>query len=508
MSTLTHQSGDTNNNERLTSKQTLKERNTTLAANKPFLELDQYSIALTRLTSGHQNLSDLAQTLKERAQLEQNYANSLKNWAERSSKIIIKGGEYNTTRQSWLDGLDEARSLANIHQKIAENILEKPHKKIGEWQKTHYHSKLMGGFKETDRLEKDFRKSQKPWSKLYKNQINNKKIYHNNCLKRKTCENQIQNLELQLKQYEENYSPKIEGTKAKLNKKQDEMVQIENDVHNSRENYIKSVDECSNYASTYESEMQTVYDKSQAEEEGRLRFIKDIFMMIHEQLDLTKNGNYTQLYIKHYQDLNKMSPTNDVKWWNNARGMGINMNWPTFEEYDQSSLLNSVTHNQSERASKHIAGSTNIETKGYVSKETSVVEESGQLPIAGGTATVSKKILTNGDGPEQVRNEFSESATDLDPTSESSQRFESLDVKAYNGWDKKSSPKKPSSEPVLKPVEVVVLYNYEAVEADELSLVAGMKLFRIEEADEQGWCKGQLESGTEGLFPAEYVKEV
>ena len=211
--------------------------NTTLTTNKPFLEIDQYNIAIQRLTQGHTNLSDLAQILKDRAILEQNYANALKNWTEKSSKIVIKGGEYNTTRTSWLDGLDEARSLSKIHQTISENIMEKPHKEILEWQKKHYTAKILGGFKEVDRYEKDFRKRQKPWAKLYKNQVNCKKTYHNNCMKRKTGMNQLQNLELMLKQAKEAVSPKVEGKQAAVDKQKTNLAQIEKDVADSREKY-------------------------------------------------------------------------------------------------------------------------------------------------------------------------------------------------------------------------------------------------------------------------------
>lgn len=530
-------------------------RNTTLTTNKPFLEIDQYNIAIQRLTSGYSNLSDLAVSLKDRATLEQNYANALKNWSEKTSKIMIKGGEYNTTRQSWLDGLDEARSLSQIHSTISENIMEKPYKKILEWQKTHYHSKLMGGFKEVERFDKDFRKAQKPWVKLYKSQTLAKKNYHNNCMKRKTGQNQLENLRLQLRQAEETLSPKVEGKAAAVEKQQGVLGQIEKDVEKSREEYNKTVDDCSKYTKTYESEMKTVYDKTQAEEEGRLRFIKDLALEIHEQLNLNKNANYAEVYKKHLSDLKKMSPENDVKWWNNARGLGVKMNWPVFEEYDPESLMKSVAYNQSQRASKHLAGSTNIETVGYKStSEDSSIKTSATGDNFGKTLVESpKKEAGSGDAiaysqkkstknvkssklvaPQQAQrteefNEFSEENININnPMTSSAMSNEkimeasigingvnrapmspetrevhaSLNTRAYNGWDES----KRSSN--VSPTPVVVLYNYEAVEDDELTLLAGTQILRLEDVDDQGWCKGQLPDGVVGLFPAEYVKEV
>ena len=71
----------------------------------------------------------------------------------------------------------------------------------------------------------------------------------------------------------------------------------------------KSIEECSNYASTYESEMKTTYDKIQADEEGRLRFIKEIAITIHEQLNLNNNWGFgvtkflPQFFLKKFPEM-------------------------------------------------------------------------------------------------------------------------------------------------------------------------------------------------------------
>jgi len=40
---------------------------------------------------------------------------------------------------------------------------------------------------------------------------------------------------------------------------------------------------------------------------------------------------------------------------------------------------------------------------------------------------------------------------------------------------------------------------------DELELVEGEVIYVLGEPDEEGWCKGRKDDGTEGLFPADYV---
>jgi protein kinase C and casein kinase substrate in neurons protein len=51
----------------------------------------------------------------------------------------------------------------------------------------------------------------------------------------------------------------------------------------------------------------------------------------------------------------------------------------------------------------------------------------------------------------------------------------------------------------------MVKHPWAKQDEDELELVEGELIYVLGEPDEEGWCRGRKDDGTEGLFPADYV---
>uniref|UniRef100_A0A8C2RAP5 Protein kinase C and casein kinase substrate in neurons protein 1 n=1 Tax=Capra hircus TaxID=9925 RepID=A0A8C2RAP5_CAPHI len=179
-------------------------------------------------------------------------------------------------------------------------------------------------------------------------------------------------------------------------------------------------------------------------------------------------------YIQVYRELEQAirGADDDLRWFRSTSGPGMPMNWPQFEEWNPD-LPHTAA--KKEKQPKKAEGAALANAAG-------VVESTSQ---AGDRGSVSSY-----DRGQTYATEWSDD--------ESGNPF---------GGSEANGGSNPFDEDA-KGVRVRALYDYDGQEQDELSFKAGDELTKLGEEDEQGWCRGRLDSGQLGLYPANYVEAV
>lgn len=182
--------------------------------------------------------------------------------------------------------------------------------------------------------------------------------------------------------------------------------------------------------------------------------------------------SYVHVYRELEQAIRGADAQEDLRWFRSTSGPGMPMNWPQFEEWNPD-LPHSTT--KKEKQPKKAEG-------GALTNASGVVESTSQ---AGDRGSVSSY-----DRGQPYATEWSDD--------ESGNPF---------GGNEANGGSNPFDDEA-KGVRVRALYDYDGQEQDELSFKAGDELTKLGEEDEQGWCRGRLDSGQLGLYPANYVEAI
>jgi len=235
-----------------------------------------------------------------------------------------------------------------------------------------------------------------------------------------------------------------------VRKLQDKVSKCQDNVKKSKEQYELAVSDINNYNSRYQEDMTDVFERCQRKEAQRLQTFKDTLFQIHKCLNISEDQALPQIYDEFYHTVNNADHEKDLRWWSNTHGVNMPMAWPTFEEYN--------------------------------AKPTSKKSD-----MNGGSRTGTTSINNPRDHPD------SNGTKEPNPFDDESEE-----------WDDGQYVLTDNGEPG-QPVRA--LYDYEAAEPDELTFKTGDQFEKLEEEDEQGWCKGRKD-GRVGLYPANYVETV
>ncbi|KFQ45775.1 Protein kinase C and casein kinase substrate in neurons protein 1 [Nestor notabilis] len=242
------------------------------------------------------------------------------------------------------------------------------------------------------------------------------------------------------------------NTPEQQKKLQDKVEKCKQDVQKTQEKYEKVLDELNKCTPQYIESMEQVFEQCQQFEEKRLNFLKEVLLDIKRHLNLAESSSYANVYRELEQTIRLSDAQEDLRWFRSTSGPGMPMNWPQFEV-----RLGTPAVLAAPRGGRALRGCVSSHDRGQTySAEWSDDEGSNSFNTSeanGGT----------------------------------------------NPFDEES---------VGKGVRVRALYDYDGQEQDELSFKAGDELTKLGEEDEQGWCKGRLDNGQLGLYPANYVEAI
>jgi len=479
------------------------EDNFTSACSDSFWEPGNYKRTTKRIEDGNKLCGDLMSLVSERAEIEKNYSKQLKAWASKWNNIIEKGPEYGTMEAAWKAVLVESDRRCDLHNRVRDDLAIKANSELKNWQKENYHKSMMQ-LKEKKEMDDAFKKAQKPWAKFL-HKVNKSKLdYHNACKSEKSAINM-----------ERNASGDSSVSEDHMKKLRDRVSKSKDQVSKCRDSYENALHDLNNYNAKYMEDMTDVFERCQRMEAQRLQRFKEILFTVQKCLNISEDPVLPQIYEEFYHTVNNADHEKDLRLWSNTHGVNMAMNWPQFEEYTEE--FRDISAGKVKKGPSVVGDQGNItllnqrpvgdDLPEYPSGSNGRSQNGGsrRTDPRNGTARSEDRTTANNTHSSSTpayRSEISNGG--LSSTSNNERHFEEEEWDDNGGVEDNVDPLVDNGEPGVR---VRALYDYEAAESDELDFKAGDTFEKLEDEDEQGWCKGRKD-GKVGLYPANYIEVI
>nr|QQY02457.1 protein kinase C/casein kinase substrate neurons (antigen EG13) [Cryptocotyle lingua] len=465
-----------------------------------FWECREYQRTVRRVDTSNKLCNELAQMIHERAEVERAYAANLKRWSSKWLSFLDSGLEYGSTASAWKGLCVEAEAVSNAHKSVQTQLIDELLTGLKHWQKEHFHKTSLPPhtIKEAKLFEQDFEQAQKPWAKRLRKVYHGKKEYHHACKMERSLQVQVQNAK-----NDPSGTPEQLDENPKLKKMQDKLKKAEKEVERTRSNYTTAINDLDAESPRYLEEMTKVFNRTQEFERERLTYFKNLFTNMQQALNVTLKANFKTIYTELEESIALCDIDYDLNLWSSKHGVDMPAMFPKFEEY--SPELHTISGKKRSQVSETNSTVTLTAINPVISSPSAAATEAPASRSNNGVST---------NGPKTAMptpfDDYSPSAevktfdqTDTEPVSHSGDD-NTHDADELTDADYYASATYDDGRPGVR---VRALYNYTGQEDDELTLVVGEVFEKLEDADDQGWCKGR-KNGQCGLYPANYAEPI
>lgn len=499
-----------------------------------FWEIGKYNRVVKRCDDGNKLTTDLMNLISERAELEKTFSKMLKSWSKKWSDYVAKSPEFGSMAAAWKAIMGEADASAEMHQTVHDELQNEIIPGIKAWQKTKYVKSMMS-VKATKDFDEEFKRAQKPWAKLYVKVDKYKRDYHTATKNLKLAESQENN-------------PRVEGNvpqdhrakvaeKAERFRKEKESVKVK---------YAEALQELNRANPKYMDDMNEVFLRCQAFEKDRLSHFREFLGTTERCLDLSHRLQ-SPIFQQFSQTIKNSDPDKDLAWWSDTYGAGMKMNWPVLEEYTEANRTLSrrakgeiekenqvvVTAIRSNNNNNGPTNTTPVDNR-LSTNNAAFNEENDSTPASPYAGyqqpTSAPADASPGWATNSWANDYGANNTNNNNGYSSMPNYQTNPMQSYppaanpfnddedvNNVDSSTSSYQQYQQSPVSPgsssfdtnagVSVRALYDYNAQESDELSFKQGDVFTKIEDEDDQGWCKGRVGDRV-GLYPATYVENL